>query len=169
MPLRYGKTLRGIFREILDLERRGMLTELGHKFYLYENRKSLRELQRLEDKRRWDVLRRATKPISEKKVFEFIAKQKQRRGPTEITKAWANHLAGPDFMAGVREFHPEREVPALTTGQIALYGGLTDAISVGGFSLQAAELQTLLVEHDSDAYKKLVQGAKVGPLFGDEK
>jgi hypothetical protein len=60
-------------------------------------------------------------------------------------------IASPDFMSGGREFHPERE---------------RDAISIGGFSMRAEDLQTLLFEHGTDAYNKLVRGAKIiSPLF----
>jgi rubredoxin len=102
MPLRYSKTLRRIFKDILELQRRGLLTEPGHKFYLHQNRKALRELQRIEDKE--DKLK--------------LARLKA-----------AVQLGLNDSAAG-----RYRELPRLTTGQIALHGGLTEAIAHGGFS-----------------------------------
>lgn len=112
MALRYSKVLRRIFKDILEMQRIGQLdaaTDEKLREYLHTHRKALRELQRAEDKRRWDVLRRATKPISDEALQAYLEKR------------WP---------------HTYKE-----------------------------ELRTLLFEHGTEAYKKLVQSAKIGPLF----
>ena len=74
---------------------------------------------------------------------ELLSKEKRRAGWDDFFKN--GQKVSDDFMAGGREFHPERDAPALTP--------------------EADALRTLLTDHGSDAYNKLVRGAKVGPLF----
>jgi hypothetical protein len=121
MPLRYSKDRLKILKSVAALQQRGALDKDLYREFLRWYGKALRQLQRLGDER----------PL--------------RRGPSELTKSWANRLASPDFMAGGCEFHPERDVPVLTP--------------------EAEALLTLLTDHGSDAYNKLVRGAKIGPLF----
>lgn len=76
MPLRYDKTLRGIFKEILHMQKIGLLdpaTDDSLREYLHTHRKALRELQRIADK------------------------QQKRRDPNETTKALAKHFSGPQY------------------------------------------------------------------------
>ena len=74
---------------------------------------------------------------------ELLSKEKRHAGWDDFFKN--GQKVSNDFMAGGREFHPERDAPALTP--------------------EADALRTLLTDHGSDAYNKLVRGAKVGPLF----
>lgn len=109
MPLRYSKDRLKILKSVAALQRRGAVDETLYRHFLRKYGKALRQLQRIEDKKRWDVLRRATKPVSEEALQAYL----EGRWP-----------------------HIYKE-----------------------------ELRTLLFEHGTDAYKKLVRGAKIGPLI----
>lgn len=78
MPLRYSKVLRQIFKEILHMQRIGQLdaaTDDKLREYLYTHRKAFRELQRAEYKRKLNVLRRVTKPVSEEAMQSYLEKR----------------------------------------------------------------------------------------------
>lgn len=80
MPVRVSKSWRPALRAIARIQLRSDKSwDFMWATYTRNQRKFVREIQRAEDKRRWDLLRRATKPITEEKVYEYIAQRYPQR------------------------------------------------------------------------------------------